>query len=157
MDIVQITEQKKKYLHLLLQADEQESMIDRYLERGDMYVLFEERCAVAECVVTVEGDATLEVKNIAVHPDFRRRGYGKKLLDFLFRHYAGRYRQMQVGTGESPLTVPFYEHCGFRYSHRVPDFFLEHYDHPIVEEGILLRDMVYFVREIPPAGAERTA
>ena len=30
---------KKQYLDLLLLADEQESMIDRYLERGDMFVL----------------------------------------------------------------------------------------------------------------------
>ena len=31
-----ITENKKEYLNLLLLADEQESMIDRYLDRGRM-------------------------------------------------------------------------------------------------------------------------
>ena len=39
MEIRKIEEDKKKYLSLLLLADEQEEMIDRYLERGDMYVL----------------------------------------------------------------------------------------------------------------------
>lgn len=42
MYIVQITEKKKQYLDLLLLADEQEEMIDRYLERGDMFVLQDE-------------------------------------------------------------------------------------------------------------------
>lgn len=39
MKIVEIRENKKEYLELLLLADEQESMIDRYLDRGSMYAL----------------------------------------------------------------------------------------------------------------------
>ena len=57
---------------------------------------------------------------------------------------------MQAGTGDSPLTVPFYEKCGFIRSHRVKNFFLDHYDHPIYEGGVQLIDMVYFRRELPP-------
>ena len=33
-----ISGNKKQYLDLLLLADEQESMIDRYLERGEMFI-----------------------------------------------------------------------------------------------------------------------
>ena len=36
MEIKLVTSDKKEFLDLLLLADEQESMIDRYLERGDM-------------------------------------------------------------------------------------------------------------------------
>ena len=39
MEIRQITQNKKQFLDLLLLADEQESMVDLYLERGTMYVL----------------------------------------------------------------------------------------------------------------------
>ena len=39
MKIIEITESKKQYLELLLLADEQENMIDRYLNKGRMYVL----------------------------------------------------------------------------------------------------------------------
>lgn len=35
MKIIQQIENKKQYLDLLLLADEQESMIDRYLEHGE--------------------------------------------------------------------------------------------------------------------------
>lgn len=36
-----VTDNKKRYLKLLLLGDEQESMIDRYLERGDMSVMLD--------------------------------------------------------------------------------------------------------------------
>ena len=60
----------------------------------------------------------------------------------------GRYHALLVGTGDSPLTVPFYECCGFTRSHVVPNFFTEYYDHPIYEAGVLLRDMVYLKRPL---------
>jgi len=39
MEIKRISENKKQFLDLLLLADEQESMIDQYLERGDLLSL----------------------------------------------------------------------------------------------------------------------
>ncbi len=147
MDMIEIREHKKRYLDLLLLADEQEDMIDRYLERGTMYAL-EDGGVQAVCVVTDEGDGVLELKNLAVRPESQRRGYGRRLIEFLAETYRGRFRLLQVGTGDSPLTVPFYERCGFQRSHILPDFFTEHYDHPIYEGGVLLRDMVYLRREL---------
>ena len=64
MLIQEIDENKKRYLHLLLLADEQEDMVDRYLERGTMYVL-DDNGVKAECIVTDEGNGVLEIKNIA--------------------------------------------------------------------------------------------
>lgn len=121
MNIREIHENKKRFLPLLLLADEQEDMIDRYLERGTMYVL-EDGGVKAECVVTDEGGGILELKNLAVEPEAQRKGYGKALIDFLVCQYRGSYDFLQVGTGDSPLTVPFYEKCGFTRSHRTPQF-----------------------------------
>ena len=129
ISIQPVLHNKKQYLDLLLLADEQESMIDRYLERGEMFVLSEDGSIRASCVVTREAEDIFEIKNIAVYPQFQRRGYGKKLI--------------LVGTGDSPLAIPFYENCGFTYSHRIPDFFTDNYDHPIYEAGKQLKDMVY--------------
>jgi hypothetical protein len=42
MDVNLIKTDKKRFLDLLLLADEQESMIDRYLERGEMFALYDE-------------------------------------------------------------------------------------------------------------------
>jgi len=147
MEITQVKEHKKQYLSLLLLADEQEDMIDRYLERGTMYLLKDDGVK-AECVVTEEGDGILEIKNIAVAPDCQRKGYGKALIDFLVEKYRGHYSMLYVGTGESPQTLSFYERCGLTRSHVVKNFFLDHYDHPIYECGIQLKDMVYFKRKL---------
>lgn len=147
MKIREVTDHRKAYLDLLLLADEQEDMIDRYLERGTMYVL-EDDGVKAECVVTDEGDGVLELKNIAVESAFQGKGYGKVMVDFLIQTYTGQYTVLQVGTGESPSTIPFYESCGFRRHHLVKNFFTDHYNHPIYECGVRLVDMVYLQREL---------
>ena len=147
MKIVEIRENKKEYLELLLLADEQESMVDRYLDRGSMYALFEDGVR-AVCVVTDEGGGILELKNLAVWPVYQRKGYGTAMIRFLEERYRGQYGILQVGTGDSPLTVPFYEACGFRRSHTVKNFFTEYYDHPIYEAGVLLKDMVYLRKKM---------
>ena len=146
MEIRKVETDKKQYLSLLLLADEQEDMVDRYLERGFMYVL-EDDGVKAECVVTDEGNGVLELKNIAVAPAAQGRGYGKAMVDFLIRTYKGQYAVLQVGTGDSPSTIPFYEACGFYRHHLVKNFFTDHYDHPIYECGVQLVDMVYLQRE----------
>jgi len=143
MKITEIKEQKKRFLNLLLVGDEQEDMIDLYLERGTLYVL-EDDGVKAVIVVTDEGDGILEIKNISVDPGCQRKGYGRVLIDAMAEIYRGQYTCLQAGTGDSPLTVPFYERCGFVRSHSIPNFFLENYDHPIFEEGVQLVDMVYF-------------
>ena len=137
---------KKQFLDLLLLADEQESMIDKYLERGEMFALYDDGLK-AISVVTCEGEGIYEIKNIAVCPSSQRKGYGKRLVDYLFGYYQGRCSVMLVGTGDTPSTLSFYEHCGFRISHRLKNFFTDNYDHPIYEDGKLLTDMVYLRKD----------
>ncbi len=146
MEIREIRSNRREYLGLLLMADEQEDMIDRYLERGEMYGLFDPGIR-AVCVVTDEGGGVLELKNLAVEPESRGKGYGREMIHFLCRRYGKDFRLLQAGTGDSPLTVSFYEACGFVRSHVVKDFFTKHYREPIIEAGVLLRDMVYFRME----------
>lgn len=147
MTIEEVRGDKKRFLPLLLLADEQESMIDRYLDRGTLYVLDDDgiKCV---CVVTDEGNGVLEIKNIATVPEHQGKGYGKALIAFIAMKHKGRYSTLQVGTGDSPKTVPFYERCGFVRSHRVKNFFVDHYDHPIHEGGVRLVDMVYLRKSL---------
>lgn len=145
MDIIKVTGSKKEYIDLLLLADEQEDMVDKYLKRGEMFVL-DDNGVKAECVVTKEANGIYELKNIAVQPDCQRKGYGKALIEFLFSYYPD-CRTMLVGTGDSPVTLNFYKECGFTESHRVRNFFTDNYDHPIYENGKQLVDMIYLKRE----------
>ena len=147
MEIKKVEYNKKQYLSLLMLADEQENMIDRYIEKGTMYVL-DDNGVKGECIVTDEGNGILEIKNIAIDPAFHRKGYGKALIDFIITKYKSRYSILQVGTGDSCLTVPFYEKCGFVRSHTIKNFFINNYDHEIYECGIQLVDMIYFKKNL---------
>lgn len=137
-----IIRDKKRFLPLLLEADEQESMIDRYLERGELFVLFQNGEAAAVAVVTKEAEDVYELKNLAVAEKLRRKGLGRGMVEALLARYKGR-GVMLVGTGDSPATLGFYKACGFAFSHVEKDFFVINYDHPVMENGKRLTDMIY--------------
>ena len=147
MKIKKITEDKDRFMNLLLLGDEQESMIYRYLERGELFALYDTDLKTV-CAVTQEDEKTFEIKNIATEPEYQGKGYGKALIDFVAAKYKGKYSILQVGTGDSPLTVPFYEKSGFVRSHSIKNFFIDNYDHPIFEGGVQLTDMIYLQKKI---------
>jgi ribosomal protein S18 acetylase RimI-like enzyme len=147
MRIEKIKNDKKRFLDLLLLADEQENMIDRYLERGEMFALFDDDVK-SICVVTMEGPDYCELKNIATRESEQRKGYAKKLLSNIFEHFSDRCKWIYVGTGDNTEAISFYQHLGFTYSHTVTNFFIDHYDHPIIESGRQLIDMVYYKKEL---------
>ncbi len=148
MQIIEIRKNKKDFLSLLLLADEQEDMIDRYLDRGTMFILVADKEVLGECVVTDEGGGVLEIQNLAIAQAFQKNGYGKMLIEYVAGRYHGQYTMLQAGTGDSLLTVPFYEKCGFSRHHTIRNYFVEHYDHPIFEAGSKLIDKIYLRREI---------
>ncbi len=147
MKIKHITQNKADFLDLLLLADESETMIARYLDRGEMFALYDDDLK-SICVVTQEGKNLYEIKNLATYPPFQRQGYARRLIEYIENRYNAPGTILQVGTGDSPLTIPIYEHCGFRYSHRIPRFFTDNYPHPIFEGGKQLVDMIYLRKEL---------
>ena len=148
MEIREYEGDRRELIDLFLLADEQEEMVLKYLDRGRVFVIEEGGEIIAECLVTDEGEGVLEIKNLAVKLQFQGKSYGKAMIDFLMRKFSKDFSILQVGTGDSPMTVPFYEKCGFKRHHVVKDFFFENYDHPIIESGVQLRDMVYLRREL---------
>lgn len=146
MKVEQVQENKKQFLDLLLIGDEQEDMINRYLDRGDLFALYDGDLK-SVCVVTREGDGIYELKNIATYEGYQGQGYGRRLVEYIFEHYRSRCSVMVVGTGDCPRSIRFYERCGFTVSHRVENFFVDNYDHPIFDCGEQLVDMVYLRKE----------
>lgn len=81
MRIEEIKLNKKRYLPLLLLADEQEDMVERYLDKGIMYVLIDNGVK-SECIITDEGNGNLEeVKRKAgtMDPYLWAKQYASKL------------------------------------------------------------------------------
>ncbi len=138
---------KKQFLDLLLLGDEQESMIDRYLEQGDLFALYDGDLK-SVCVVIAIDDLVCELKNIATYEKYQGQGYGNALINYLFDYYKDKYKTMLVGTGDVPSALSFYKRCGFELSHRVKNFFTDNYDHLIFENSIQLVDMVYLKKDL---------
>lgn len=147
MKIEKIIEGKKKFLDLLLLADEQENMIDKYLPNGDLFALFDDDLK-SVCVVKQIDSKTCELKNIATYEKYQGKGYGKALINFVFDYYKKEFETMLVGTGETPNILSFYEGCGFKKSHRVKDFFTDNYNHPMFDGDIQLIDMIYLKKDL---------
>lgn len=170
MRIDRITDNKKRFLDLLLLADEQEDMIDKYLPVGDLFALYDRELRSVDdlrnddslrivddlsnvddlrsvCVVVPVDRETCELNNIATYPQYQGKGYGRALISFISDFYKNNYKTMLVGTGETPAILSFYESCGFVKSHRVKNFFTDHYDHPMFEGDIQLVDMIYLKKD----------
>lgn len=145
--IEKIIENKKQFLDLLLLADEQEDMIDKYLPNGDLFALYDGDLK-SVCVVMQIDSETCELKNIATYEKYQGKGYGKALINFVFDNYKKHFKTILVGTGETPAILAFYEGCGFKKSHRVKDFFTDNYNHPMFDGDIQLIDMIYLKKDL---------
>ena len=79
LNVVIINNNKKDFLDLLLLADEQENIIDNYLDRGVFFALYDNSILKSICIVTDEGNGTFEIQSLATYPQFQGKGYAKYL------------------------------------------------------------------------------
>lgn len=148
MEIRQITEDKDNYLEMLLIADPQENMIRRYLDKSDMFVLEDAGEVLTIGVVEHMKNKRCELKNLVTAQEYRRQGYGTYMVNYLSEYYSATCDVMYVGTGNNSNTLDFYKQCGFVNSHIVANFFVDHYEKPIYENGIQLTDMIYLKKNL---------
>jgi len=149
MNIEKISNNKKQFLDLLLLADEQENMIDKYLYDGDLFALYDGDLKSICVVLPIDSD-NCELKNIATCEKYQGLGYGSALIQFISDLYKNKYSTMLVGTGETPAILSFYKSCGFEMSHRIKNFFTDHYDHPMFDGDVQLVDMIYLKKNLRP-------
>lgn len=142
-----IESNKKEFLDLLLLADEQEDMIDRYLDRGMLFALYDNDLK-SICVVTDEGKGIFEIQSLATYPQFQEKGYGRYLINYVCDYFKENCTTIILGTGDTPVIIPFYKKSGFTISHRIENYFIEHYNKPIFEHGVQLKDKVYLKRTL---------
>lgn len=135
------------FLDLLLVADEQIEMLQRYMYEGDLFV-FSTIDIIGVCIVIPIDKTTCELKNISIASLYQKQGYGKKMITYLLNYYKNIYSSMIVGTGANTSTISFYKSCGFKESYSIKDFFITNYDHPIFENNIQLKDMQYLERSL---------
>ena len=131
VEIHEIRSEPKRFIDLLLIGDEQEDMVGRYLDSCRLFIGYIDGKPCACCAIKVVDTGTIEIKNLAVVAEHRRHGVGRAMLGYVESLFSGH--TFILGTGETPSTLRFYHNCGYTYSHRVPDFFTDNYNHPIIE------------------------
>lgn len=146
MEIIEIKENKKQYMELLLEADPDKEVIEKYIENSDMYVLINDNVVVSEVVIVKLNDDEYELKNIATLPEARGNGYARQLIKYVFEKYRNICRRMIVGTTEN--MIPFYVMNGFnKYHHTVKNFFVDNYSEEVWDGELHCIDMYYYAKE----------
>lgn len=131
-------------MHLLLEADPEEKAIQKYLHKSIVFLAEHQEQTAGVLVLNENSSTSLEVMNLAVYEAFRGKGIAKKLLARArMEGETGGYDFLEIGTGNSSLDqLALYQKCGFRLDGIISNYFLDHYDKPIYENGIPCLDMV---------------
>ncbi|WP_188205365.1 GNAT family N-acetyltransferase [Desemzia incerta] len=131
-------------MDILLLADPSRKIIEAYLTRAECFVMENQNQLIGAYVLLPTRPETIELVNIAVQENFQNKGIGKQLI----RHALERakeqgFQTIEVGTGNSSMSqLAFYQKCGFRITGVDKDFFIEHYEEELMENGIPCRDMI---------------
>ncbi|MGG3570932.1 GNAT family N-acetyltransferase [Bacillus gobiensis] len=142
-----IMNDREKYLDYLLLADEDEQIVKQYINEGDMYSISMDGQLVGIILFVYHQQRVVELKNLALAPEWRGRGIGKAVLQKAFDIYKGM-EKMIVGTANSSIeNIAFYQKAGFRMTEIRRGYF-EKYAKPIFENGIQALDMVMFERNL---------
>ena len=133
-----------EHMTLLLEADPSERIIRDVFTRSCAYEIRVGQTLAGVMLLARPNTDTLEIANISVDRALRRLGVGSRLID---RAKMETVRlglsRLEVGTGSTSFgALCFYQTCGFRMDRIERDYFVNRYAHPIVENGITLRDMV---------------
>lgn len=147
MDIRLLGEGEELPMELLLEADPSEELLMGYCGRGLVYGAEIDGELIGVYVLLPLADKIGEIKNVAVAESVRGQGYGKKLiLHALSEAELLGFGKVEIGTGNSSLgQLALYQKCGFRIDSVDRNFFVRNYPEPIMENGIVCRDMIRLV------------
>ena len=144
--VKEIAHNKENFMDMLLIGDEEEKMILKYLKASNLYALYDSEILKSICAVLKTSKNTVEIKNLATYPKFQNQGCASFLLKFIFKKY--KNFNIILGTGENEKTLNFYKKRGFIEYTRIRDFFIQNYPHPIIENGVQLKDMIYLKKDL---------
>lgn len=129
---------------LLLLADPDWSQVEKYVDKSSWTVAEENGNLIGVCGLMPLDQASAEIMNLAVDPDWQGKGLGKRLIASALEQAQGQgYQKVIVRTGNSSLNqLGLYQKCGFRMIRIERDYFVNNYPEPIFENGIPCRDQI---------------
>lgn len=134
---------------LLLEADPSEHSVQRYLDKAWCFAAIENQDVIGVCLIFPLSHTTVELVNIAVLPALQGKGIGAQLLRFTLTALKSRgVLTVELGTGTFGHQLTFYQRQGFRVESVVKNYFLDHYQDPIFENGIQHKDRLQLVCDL---------
>ena len=133
---------------LLALADDSESQVHSYYQKGDLFVLRGDDGVVMGMTLAIPNPGGgVELKAVAVAPPLHGRGVGQRMMKMVLAELrASGVRYVTVGTSSSGIgQLAFYQKAGFRLWKIERDFFTPERGYPegAKENGILMRDLVW--------------
>ena len=130
---------------LLLLADEEDA-IRKYIYNSSVYTLYykPQKDPIGVVAISRANESEIEIKNIGVLESFRNNGIGSLLINYV-KETANKenYTEIIVGTADNGINqTRFYERNGFVKYAVKKNYFIDNYSRPIVDDGVLLKDMV---------------
>lgn len=111
---------------------------------------------VGAIVIGRLNQSSIEILNVAVAAHHQRRGFGRQLLRYAIAlGQREGFESIRIGTGNSSIgQLTLYQSEGFRVVDTRKNYFLEHYDEPIFENGLQCTDMVILEKLLFPAAKQ---
>ncbi|MFV0364738.1 MAG: threonine/serine exporter ThrE family protein [Suipraeoptans sp.] len=128
MRVEVVQDNKTDFMDVLLLAGQEEEKIEKYLEHGELYALYDDEVLRAVCVVVMLNNRKCELKNLSTIELDRNKGYGGYLMDYVSEVYSSSCDVMYTGVYSDKDLLDFYKDKGFENSHISPSFFNKYYD-----------------------------
>ncbi len=146
----QCNEQELIPFELLLLADPSKKLIDEYLKTSKIFVVEKNEKVIGTVVLQIISEILCEIKNVAVLPEFQGQGIGKYLIENItLVARQSNFRTIQIGTANSSIgQLYLYQKLGFELSEIRKNFFIEHYNELITENGIQAKHLLMLTRVV---------
>lgn len=132
--------------HLLLDADPSKKLVDTYLSKGLLFGAFYGVELAGECLLVFH-NTIAEIINLAVLEKYQNMSIGKSLISMAeCQAKLCGYKYMEIGTSEQ--LMKYYEKLGYEYQKTIKNFFVDNYELPVIDNGIILKDMVRLIKNI---------
>ena len=129
-------------LSLLLEADPDIKKIEKYLNKGRCFAVFDGPRTIGVYVLKDLKNKTAEIMNIAVSEQYRRQGLGRLLIqDAITRARNDGFETLLIATGKDSFQQYFYVSCGFSVYETDEGYFSRAYTQPVVDNGVVLTDL----------------
>ncbi len=134
-------------------AEDSDAQLNSYIDLGTLWVArTNDGVAVGHLLAVARGEDTWEVVSTAVAEHARGHGVGRALLERAVEtaRAEGASRVVLATATADVGNLRFYQRCGFRMTHVVPDAFGADQGYPpgIEVDGIPMLDQVWFERRL---------